>query len=110
MAYTNYEYGRIAALRPANTNEQKLYGPSSGEQVIGIIRICNQDGSTRTYSIAHTDSDDAASGEDWIVYQRDILPNDTEELSINLKYPETIRVQVDAADKVSFVLEGLKIS
>jgi len=110
MAYTNYEYGRIAALRPANTNEQKLYAPSEGEQVVGVLRVVNQDSSDHTFSIAHTATDDAATGADWIAYEKTIIAKDTQEFSINIKYPETLRVKVDIADKINFHLSGLKMS
>lgn len=104
-------YKRLAGLRPANTNEAKLYGPASATSAIVTLFVCNQDTVDRTYRIAITDTDAAAGDEDWIVYDRNISPNMTHDITgICLTNPHTIRVSASVADKISFVAHGLEIS
>ena len=106
MAITE-TYGRVAALRPADTNEAELYAPASGVEFAGVLRICNQDTVNRTYKVAHTDAAGAAAGEDWEACDTVILAKKTHEMSVAMKNPETIRVQASVADKISFSLSGL---
>jgi len=103
-------YGRLAALRPANTDEAELYEVDTGEEIIANLFVCNQDSSDRTFRVAHTDSDGAASGEDWIFYDQTIIANMTYNIPINASAGETIRIKASVADKISFVLSGLKIT
>jgi len=105
------EYKRLAALRPADTAEAELYAPASGEEAIVNVIICNQDASTRTYRLAHTDASGTATGEDWIVYDKEILAHETHQITgISIKNPETLRCQASVADLISFVVSGLLIS
>jgi len=104
-------YKRLAASRPADTNEAKLYGPGADTQAIVTVQVCNQDSSEHTYRIAITNTDAAADDEDWIVYDQSISPNGTHTYpGICLENGDTIRVKVDSADDVSFVVYGLEIS
>ena len=102
-------YGRLAAVRPANTNEQDLHALVTGS-IIGAIYICNQDTVIRDYSIAITDAGTgvAATGEDWIAYETDIQPNITHVVKVyGMSGTATIRIQASVADKLSFVLSGM---
>jgi len=104
----NISYERIAAVRPANTNEQDLYALTNGE-AMGIIHVCNQDSTDRTYNIAITDAGTgvAASGEDWIRYEIPLLANLSHIVIIpGIKATSTIRIQASVADKISFVFMG----
>jgi hypothetical protein len=110
MAET-FTKSKLASLRPSNTNETQLYAVPAASEIDAVIRICNQDTTARTYKIAHTTAghgDVAADGDDWIYYDKSISANETHELSIEAAATETIRVQASIADKVSFVLEGVK--
>ena len=101
-------YQRLAAVRPANTNEQDLY-VLVGELISGMIHVCNQDTDTRTYRIAVTDTGTgvAADGEDFIRYDIDLLPNLMHRVRIEgLNGTATIRIKASIADKISFVFFG----
>lgn len=103
-------YKRIAALRPANTNEQQLYAVPADTQIITSLAICNQTAVKRTVRVALTDTVGAAAVEDWIIYDTILDKNETINLSgIAAETNNTIRVRVDLADSVSFVLHGLVI-
>jgi hypothetical protein len=103
-------YERLAALRPANTNEAELYAVGASEYIVGTLFICNQDSSARTYNVALTDSAGAAAGEDWLAYETSISANITHKIVIPAGDGDTIRVQASIADKLSFALTGLKIT
>jgi len=104
-------YKRLGALRPANTNEAKLYGPATATSAVVNLIICNQDTVENSYRIAITNTDATADGEDWMVYDVIMAPNGTHTFSgISLNYPETIRVQAGVANKISFIAHGLEIS
>ncbi len=110
MTITN-TFCKLASLRPADTNEVQLYVVPSSTEVIAILRICNQDSVARTYRVAHTTAghgDTAADGDDFIIYDKTISPYDTHEVSISANATETIRVKASEADKLSFVLSGMK--
>jgi len=105
------KYGRLAALRPADTNEAELYLVPSDTQIVATLTICNQGGDARTYSVAHTDATGAATGEDWLYVDNAIAANTTETVKgLTLNAAESIRVKASVADLVSFVLAGLKIT
>jgi len=102
-------YGRKAALRPADALEQQLYACPESTEFVGVLTICNQDSSERTFRIAHTDSAGEASGEDWKAYDKIIAPNFTMQITgITMSVGETIRVQASIADKISFILDGVE--
>jgi len=104
-------FKRLAALRPADTNEAELYAPGSGVEVIALLNICNQDSSARTVRVALTDTSGAASGEDWIAYDYSVGANEIIQFTaLTLENPNTIRVSASAADVISFVLFGSEIT
>jgi len=102
-------YTRLAALRPANTDEAELYAVSSDEYIVAEIFICNQDSTARTYRVAITDASGAASDEDWIHYDFPIQANMSHKFTLACGDGDTIRVKASVADKISFVLTGLKV-
>ena len=61
-------YTRLAALRPADTNEAELYAVAADEYIVASLNICNQSASDISYSIAITDASGAAADEDWICF------------------------------------------
>lgn len=104
-------YGRIAALRPANTDEAALYLVPASTEIIATLTICNQDSEARTYRVAHCDATGAATGEDWLEYDAEIAANDSHQITgISAKATEEIRVKASVADKISFILSGLTIT
>lgn len=110
MAET-FTKSKLASIRPTNNSEVQLYAVPAASEIDAVIRICNQDTVDRTYRIAHTNAghgDVAANGADWVYYDKVISANETYELSVEAAATETIRVQASVADKVSFILEGVK--
>jgi len=110
MAIT-YTRGKLASSRPANTDEAQLYVVPASTEIDAVLRICNQDSSTRNYRVAHCTAahgDAAADGDDFIAYDTDIEANTTHEISIHANATETVRIKASVADKISFVLEGNK--
>jgi hypothetical protein len=103
-------YERLAALRPADTVEAELYASSSGEYIVGVVYVCNQSATDRTFRLAVTDVAGAASGEDWLYYDFPLYANLTMRIRITMGDGNTIRVQSGTADVISFVLCPLKIS
>jgi len=106
MAFETFK--RFAALRPANTNEQDLYALTSGEMV-GVVHVCNQDSSARTFRVAVTDTGAgvAAANDDFIEYDTSIPANTTYKVTIEgSEAPATVRVKASVADKLSFVFMG----
>jgi len=105
-------YQRIAAVQPTDTNEADLYPLTSGS-IIGVIHVCNQDSSERTFRVAVTDAGTgvAASVEDWIEYDTTIPANTTYKVTIEgMSATSTIRIKASVADKLSFVLMGVIIT
>ena len=113
MAITN-TFGKIASLRPANTDEAQLYTVPAATEVNGVLRVCNQDSVARTCRVAHTDTGHgagAAGNDDWLWYDKEIPANDTIEVTIHATPTQTIRVKASAADVISFHLSGqLKVT
>ena len=103
-------YVRLAALRPANTNEAELYEVAASEYIVASLFICNQSAVARTYNVAITDATGAATDEDWIAYETELQPNLTHKIVIACGDGDTIRVQASVADLISFVLTGLKVT
>ena len=103
-------YTRLAALRPANTNEAELYAVSAGEYIVATLHICNQDSTDRTYSVAITDASGVATDEDWVRYDFPLYANISNRLTIACGDGDTVRVKASVADKISFVLTGLKVT
>lgn len=106
-----HAYSRIAALRPADTNEAALYLVPASTEIIATLTICNQDTSSRTYKVAHCNVTGSATGEDWLANTKAIGANDTQQITgISMGAAEELRVQASVADKLSFVLAGLSIT
>jgi hypothetical protein len=103
-------YKRLAALRPANTDEVELYATASDEYIVATLLVCNQDSGVVTYGVAITDTVGAAAVEDWIAFETEVSANITHRIIIPIGDGNTIRVQVGDANKISFVLTGLKIT
>ena len=101
-------WGLLASARPSSTDEVALLTAGADEEYRGYVRVCNQDSSTRTYRLAHCAATGAASGDEWIAYDREIDANTTEEWSITLGNNEEIRIKPSVIDKISFVYEGEK--
>ena len=102
-------YTRLAALRPANTNEAELYAVAADEYIVATLSICNQSAVEISYSIALTDASGAATDEDWICFSFPIQGNLTHRRSISIGDGDTVRVKSSSADDISFVLSGLLI-
>ena len=96
------------ALRPANTDEQDLFTLTEGE-LIGVVHVCNQDTSARTFRVAVTDTAGgvAAANEDFLEYDTSLPANTSFKVTIEgMQAPGTVRIKPSAADKLSFVLMG----
>ena len=102
-------YTRLAALRPADTNEAELYEVAADEYIVASLHICNQSASEISHSIAITDASGAATDEDWICFSFPIQANMTHKRNISIGDGDTIRVKSSSADDISFVLTGLLI-
>jgi hypothetical protein len=107
---TTTTYGRWAALRPANTSEAELLLAGAADSYIVNIQIANQDTVAREYSVALTDASGAATGEDWLAKTSDIEPGRWETLKAVIAPTQSLRVQASAADVISFVVFGMKIT
>lgn len=103
-------YTRLAASRPADTNEAELYASSEDEYIIATLHVCNQTASELSYRVAITDASGAASGEDWIYYDFPIHENMAHRFSLSFGNGDTLRIRSSSADSISFVLTGLKVS
>lgn len=103
-------YERLAALRPADTNEAELYAVAADVYIVATLLICNQSGVETTFRVALTDASGAATDEDWISYDTNIQGNVTHRMIIPAGDGDTIRIKSGTGDVLSFVLTGLKIS
>jgi len=103
-------YTRLAALRPADTNEAELYAVAASEYIVAEIFICNQDSSDRTYRVAITDASGVATGEDWVHYDFPIQANMSHKFTIACGDGDTVRVRASVANLISFVLTGLRVT
>lgn len=100
---------RLAVLCPADTTEAQLYAVQTSTEVDAVLRICNKNTLSSTFSVAHCGTghgDSAANDPDWIYYDKSIMPNTTIELSIHAGPLETIRVKSGTASMVNFHLSG----
>jgi hypothetical protein len=102
------EYGRLAALRPADTNEAELYAPGSGEEIVANLTVVNQTAGGITFRVAHTDASGAAAGEDWLAYDEILAAKSRLVIPVSVKNPETVRIKSGLADELSFHLAGMK--
>jgi phosphoserine aminotransferase len=101
-------YQRLAAVRPANTDEQDLY-VLTNELISGMVHVCNQDSEKRTYRIAVTDTGAgvAANGADFIRYDLILYPNIMHRIRVEgLNGIATVRIKASVADLISFVFFG----
>ena len=105
---TTITYGILDTARPADTSEAALYLVPASTEINGVLRVCNQDSSPRTYRIAHCKATGAADGTEWIAYDRNINAESTHEYSIHAGAAEEIRIKASVADKLSFHLSGQK--
>jgi len=105
----NDNYGRVAALRPADTNEAALYAVPAGMEFVGLLSVCNQDSGAQTFSAALTDAAGAATGEDWLASAEPIAAYTRTAIRVFLDEAQTIRVVASVGDKISFLLMGLLI-
>lgn len=110
MALTNTRC-KIASLCPSSTNEAQFYAVPASTEIDGVLRITNIGSESASYRIAHTTAghgDNAADADDWVVYNKIIVPTDTHEISIHANATETIRVKASVANIVVFHLSGNK--
>lgn len=101
-------YKLLASVRPADTNEAALLLIGAGTEINGVLRICNQDTQSGTYRLAHCAATGAASGEDWLAYDKTIAANEVHEYSIHASVAEEIRIKASIADKISFHFSGME--
>lgn len=101
-------WGLIASERPANTDEAALYLAGATEECNGVLRVCNQDSTERTYSIAHCAVTGVAAGKDWLAFETKISAKKTKEWSIHLGNNQELRRQTNVTDKMSFHYSGEK--
>lgn len=103
------DYDRIAAQRPADTNEASLYLVQADEQIQGILVICNQDTADRTYRVAIAAESGAAAGADFIEYDTNIATGvGAHRIPIVAGPNRDVRIRASVADKLSFVLIGCR--
>jgi hypothetical protein len=103
-------YCQLATSRPANTDEAALYLVPASTQIVGILRISNQDSAQRTYRVAHCSNTGTAENSEFLIYDKPIDAYDTHEISINANAAEEIRIKASVADKLAFNLSGMKIT
>lgn len=104
-------YKRLAALRPANTNEAELYLVPASTEALVTVSVCNQGAMASTFSIAFTDAAGAAANEDWLIYQRPIDAKDTQQITgIAMEAGNSIRIVAGTADQLSFIAHGMEIT
>lgn len=101
-------YKLLASVRPVNTNEAALLLVGAGTEINGVLRVCNQNSVSGTYKIAHCAATGAATGEDWIAYDKQISANETHEYSIHANAAEEIRIKASVANKISFHFSGMQ--
>ena len=99
-------WGRMASARPANTDEAALLLAGANVEYNGVLRVCNQDSSARTFRIAHCAATGAAAGDEWLAYDKEILANDTLEFSIHLGNNEEVRIRASVGDLLTFHFSG----
>ncbi len=106
---TTITWGLHASSRPANTSEAALLLAGANEEYNGVLRVCNQDTTVRTYYIAHCAATGAASGDEWIAYATEIDAGESpHEYSLHIGNNEEIRIRASVADKISFHFSGEK--
>lgn len=99
-------YDILAVLRPADANEATLYTAPALTSVIATLFICNQDSSTRTYNVRL-----GATDADYLAYGTSLLANIAHKINpIILGPADVVKVTASIANKISFVLVGLKVT
>jgi hypothetical protein len=103
-------YGIIqTALNPAATTETEWIVCPAATEYIGTVRICNVDTVAITYRLAHTPATGAASSEDWDIYDTELEPGEVDDITMEMKVAETLRVYASTAN-VSFKYSGQVIT
>lgn len=102
-------YGRLGALRPANTTDAQLYLVGTDINAMVVVFCCNQTGTAVDVRVAHLDSGSTAANEDWLCYDKEVPANDFVKVGpISMTDGESIRVRTATADAVSFIAEGIE--
>ena len=101
--------GRIASLCPSDTNEIQLYVVPALTEIDGVLRVCNKNGVTCTFSVAHCTAGHgnvSAGDSDWLFYRYSLVGNTTIEISIHAGPTETVRVASGTGSYINFHLSG----
>lgn len=100
------QYGLIGtALAPAAITETEWIVCPSNTEYIGTVRVCNTDSVSVTYRLAHTPTTGAASTEDWDIYDTELEPGEVDDITIEMRDGETLRVYASTAN-VAFKYTG----
>jgi len=115
LEITNYvgnrTYGRIHSLRPATSSEELFYTIPINSQIVSTVMVCNQDSSSQSFSFAHSlASSPSAEIHDWLFLDHPLPAYESIQITgLTAKVGEQFRIRASIADKISFVLSGLKI-
>ena len=104
-------WGLHASAIPANTDEASLLLAGANEEYNGVLRIVNQDTTTKTYGLAHCAAAvGGALDKEWVAFPGTEVPaaSPPHEYSIHLGNNEEIRIKSGTGDKVSFHITGEK--
>lgn len=100
-------YGILGtALNPLATTETEFIVVPSNHEYTGTVRICNIDSIIITYRLAHTPSSGAANPEDWDIYDAELEPGETDDITMEMGPGETLRVYASTGN-VSFKFSGM---
>lgn len=102
-------YGILGtALNPAAITETEWIVVPTNHEYTGTVRVCNLDSVSITYRLAHTAISGIASSEDWDIYDTELEPGETDDITMEMSAGETLRVYASTAN-VSFKYSGLDI-
>lgn len=100
-------YGILGvALNPEAMIETEFIIVPAGHEYTGTVRVCNLDSITITYRIAHTATSGAAEPKDWDIYDTELEPGETDDITMEMGSGETLRIYASTAN-VAFKFSGM---
>ena len=105
-------YGTIAGIIPATTEEVELWACPAGSQLVsGIVHICNQDTQEQSYDLFLNGVVGVTGNCPLVSSGLNTIAGGPQQVGgLSLKSGQSIRVKSGAAGKISFVLMGLEVT
>lgn len=101
-------YKILGAINPLAATETEFVVVPSNHEHLGTVRVCNIDSVSVTYRLAHTSVSGAAVAKDWDIFDTELEPGETDDITMEMGPGETLRAYASTAN-VAFKFSGMDI-